>query len=65
MELHDYKITSQEPGNPTMVMVSAELIADDAAIAARFPDADVGTILHTAGYGVMKQKGLDGSWAEI
>lgn len=61
----DYKITSQEPGNPTTVMVSAELIADDAAIAARFPNADVGTILHTAGYGVMKQKGLDGTWVAL
>lgn len=47
-------------------MVSDALIggsADD--IAAEIGDVAAGTIIYTAGFGTIKQKGLDGSWVEV
>lgn len=62
----DYKITSDRPGEPTMILISDANIASDALIDAVVgSNAEPGTVVHTAGYGVMKQKGLDGSWTAI
>ena len=47
-------------------MVDATTIAGSAEeIAAVIGNVDVGTIIYTAGFGVIKQKGLDGSWVEV
>lgn len=63
----DYAITGNRAWVPTEIMVSAATIAKkDAEI-----DADLGevygpgTIIYTAGYTKIKQKGLDGSWVEV
>lgn len=48
------------------IMVNDALIggsADD--IAAEIGDVAAGTIIYTAGFGTIKQKGLDGSWVEV
>ena len=52
-------------GSPE-IMVDATTIAGSAEeIAAVIGNVDVGTIIYTAGVGVIKQKGLDGSWVEV
>ena len=52
-------------GSPE-IMVDATTIAGTAEeIAAVIGNVDVGTIIYTAGFGVIKQKGLDGSWVEV
>ena len=52
-------------GSPE-IMVDATTIAGSAEeIAAVIGNVDVGTIIYTAGFGVIKQKGLDGSWVEV
>lgn len=63
----DYAITGDRAGTPTEIMVPEATIAKtDAEI-----DADLGavygpgTIIYTTGYTKIKQKGLDGSWAEV
>ena len=52
-------------GSPE-IMVDATTIAGSAEeIAAVIGNVDVGTIIYTAGFGVIKQKGLDGEWTEV
>ena len=59
-------ITSLGGSGPREIMVDATTIAGTAEeIAAVIGNVDVGTIIYTAGFGVIKQKGLDGSWAEV
>ena len=59
-------ITSLGGSGPREIMVDATTIAGTAEeIAAVIGNVDVGTIIYTAGFGVIKQKGLDGSWTEV
>lgn len=47
-------------------MVDSATIAGTAdEIAAVIGAVAVGTVIYMAGYGVIKQKGLDGSWTEV
>ena len=47
-------------------MVDAATIAGTAEeIAAVIGEVAVGTIIYTAGFVVIKQKGLDGEWVEV
>ena len=58
--------TSLGGSGPREIMVDATTIAGTAEeIAAVIGNVDVGTIIYTAGFGVIKQKGLDGSWVEV
>ena len=58
-------MTSLGGSGPREIMVDATTIAGtDEQIAAVIGNVDVGTIIYTAGFGVIKQKGLDGSWTE-
>ena len=59
-------ITSLGGSGPREIMVDATTIAGTAEeIAAVIGNVDIGTIIYTAGFGVIKQKGLDGSWTEV
>ena len=59
-------ITSLGGSGPREIMVNATTIAGtDEEIAAVIGNVDIGTIIYTAGFGVIKQKGLDGSWVEV
>lgn len=60
-----YKITSDRPGEPTMYMCSTSTIPADATLNAELPNAEAGTIVHTAGYTAAKQKGIDESWVDM
>lgn len=53
-------------GEPRTYMASsAEYAMTDEQTNAILPDALPGTLIVTAGYGSMKQKAHDGSWASI
>lgn len=58
-------LTSGGYGNPADYLVTDAVIASDSTINAELPGQQPGTIVHTAGYAVMKEKGLDGTWTEI
>ena len=59
-------ITSLGGSGSREIMVDAATIAGTAeAIEAVIGVVEVGTIIYTAGFGVIKQKGLDGEWAEV
>ena len=59
-------ITSLGGSGPREIMVDAATISGTAAeIAAVIGEAAVGTIIYTAGYSTIKQKGLDGEWVEV
>lgn len=59
-------ITSFGLSGSREIMVDATTIAGSAAdIAAVIGDVVIGTIIYTAGYAVIKQKGLDGEWVEV
>lgn len=61
-----YLITSLGGKDPREIMVDAATIAGTAeAIEAVIGVVEVGTIIYTAGFGTIKQKGLDGSWVEV
>ena len=61
-----YLITSLGGKDPREIMVDSNTIAGTAeAIEAVIGVVEVGTIIYTAGFGVIKQKGLDGSWVEV
>lgn len=48
------------------VLVGENLINQgDAAINAALPNAEAGTVIYTAGYGVVKQKNLNGEWVTM
>lgn len=69
------KITHNVTGEALDILVSASFIAgDDATINAAdceetpgytFGDLDAGTMIHSPGYAVVKEKALDGSWAKL
>ena len=55
-------------GNGTVpeILVSEATIAGSAEqIKAIIGEVPSGTIIYTAGFGVIKQKGLDGEWTEV
>ena len=59
-------ITSLGGSGSREIMVDSNTIAGTAeAIEAVIGVVEVGTIIYTAGFGVIKQKGLDGSWVEV
>lgn len=59
-------ITSLGGSGPREIMVDAATIAGTAEeIAAVIGEVAVGTIIYTAAFGVIKQKGLDGEWTEV
>ena len=59
-------ITSLGGSGPREIMVDAATIAGTAAeIAAVIGAVEVGTIIYTAGYGTIKQLGLDREWVEV
>lgn len=61
-----FLITSLGGKDPREIMVDDATIAGTAdEIAAVIGGVEVGTIIYTAGYAEIKQKGLDGSWAEV
>lgn len=61
-----YLITSLGGKDPREIMVDSTTIAGTAAeIASVIGVVEVGTIIYTAGYAVIKQKGLDGEWVEV
>lgn len=61
-----YATTSLGGSGPREIMVDAATIAGTAEeIAAVIGVGEVGTIIYTAGYAVIKQKSLDGSWVEV
>ena len=66
-EIHMSKaITSLGGSGSREIMVDAATIAGTAEeIAAVIGVVEVGTIIYTAGYGTIKQKGLDGEWVEV
>lgn len=63
----DHVITDNRAWVPTEIMVSAAIIAKTGAEidAALVREQAAGTIIYTAGYDQIKQKALDGSWAEV
>lgn len=59
----DHVITDNRAWVPTEIMVSAAIMAKIDAALGR--EQAAGTIIYTAGYDQIKQKALDGSWAEV
>ena len=66
-EIHMSKaITSLGGSGSREIMVDSNTIAGTAeAIEAVIGVVEVGTIIYTAGFGTIKQKGLDGEWVEV
>ena len=61
-----YLITSLGGKDPREIMVDGELFNSDAdTIKSVIGDLSPGAIIYTAGFGTIKQKGLDGSWVEV
>lgn len=61
-----YLITSFGGSGPREIMVDDATIAGTAdEIAAVIGAVEVGTIIYTAGYGTIKQLGLDREWVEV
>lgn len=61
-----FLVTSLGGKDPREIMVDDATIAGTAEeIAAVIGVVEVGTIIYTAGYAVIKQKGLDGEWTEV
>ena len=53
-------------GRVPEILVSEATIASSAEqIKSAIGDVPSGTIVYTAGFGVIKQKGLDGEWTEV
>ena len=60
------RLIYDKPNEPPMYMVTDDEIAgSDSEINAMLPGAIPGTIITTAGYGTMKQKAEDESWATL
>lgn len=61
-----HKVTSLGGKDPREIMVDAATIAGTAEeIAAVIGAVEVGTIIYTAGYGTIKQLGLDRELVEV
>ena len=64
--MSNHAITAFGNGAVPEILVSETTIASSAEqIKAVIGEVPSGTIIYTAGFGVIKQKGLDGSWVEV
>lgn len=64
--MSNYATTAFGSGKVPEILVSEATIASSAEqIKAIIGEVPSGTIIYTAGFGVIKQKGLDGTWAEV
>ena len=64
--MSNYAITAFGNGTVPEILVSEATIASSAEqIKAVIGEVPSGTIIYTAGFGVIKQKGLDGEWMEV
>lgn len=62
----EFIYTLDTPGAAPEIMVDAALFNSDAdTINSVIGEVPSGTIIYTAGFGVIKQKGLDGEWVEV
>lgn len=57
--------TSGIPGDASDFLVEDSVIDTDAHLLAELGNVPPGTRAHTAGYAVIKEKGLDGEWVEV
>ena len=64
--MSNYATTAFGNGTVPEILVSETTINSSAEqIKAVIGEVPSGTIIYTAGFGVIKQKGLDGSWVEV
>ena len=64
--MSNHAITAFGNGTVPEILVSETTIGSSAEqIKAVIGEVPSGTIIYTAGYGTIKQKGLDGSWVEV
>ena len=64
--MSNYATTAFGNGKVPEILVSEATIAGSAEqIKAVIGEVPSGTIIYTAGFGAIKQKGLDGSWMEV
>ena len=62
----EFIYTLNTPGAAPEIMVDAALFNSDTdTIKSVIGDLSPGTIMYTAGYGTIEQKGLDGEWTEV
>lgn len=61
-----FHLSYDRPGAPPMYQGRDDDVGgSNAEINAALPGVPVGTIIHTAGYGTMKQLGFGGQWATL
>ena len=64
--MSNHAVTAFSNGTVPEILVSETTIASSAEqIKAIIGEVPSGTIIYTAGFGTIKQKGLDGSWTEV
>ena len=64
--MFNYATTAFGSGKVPEILVSETTIASSAEqIKAVIGEVPSGTIIYTAGFGTIKQKGLDGEWTEV
>lgn len=64
--MSNHAITAFGNGTVLEILVSEATITSSAEqIKAVIGEVPSGTIIYTAGFGVIKQKGLDGEWVEV
>ena len=64
--MSNHAVTAFGNGTVPEILVSETTIGSSAEqIKAVIGEVPSGTIIYTAGFGVIKQKGLDGSWMEV
>lgn len=64
--MSNHAVTAFGNGTVPEILVSETTIAGSAEqIKAIIGEVPSGTIIYTAGFGVIKQKGLDGKWTEV
>ena len=62
----EFIYTLNTPGAAPEIMVDTALFNSDAdTIKSGSGEVPAGTIIYAAGFGTIKQKGLDGSWVEV
>ena len=64
--MSNYATTAFGNGKVPEILVSETTIGSSAEqIKVVIGDVPSGTVIYTAGFGTIKQKGLDGSWVEV
>ena len=64
--MSNHAVTAFGNGTVPEILVSDTTIASSAEqIKSIIGEVPSGTIIYTAGFGVIKQKGLDGEWTEV